>query len=301
MRILLLGKEGQVGWELHRALQPLGRVTALDRPEIDLARPASLPAIVASVDPGIIVNAAAFTAVDEAETDFETARRVNAEAVGVLAGCAAERGAWMVHYSTDYVFDGTGDRPWKETDVASPVNAYGRSKLEGERALGRAGGRHLLLRTSWVYASRGHNFVRTILRLAAERDALRVIADQHGVPTPARFLADFTAMALDRVLAEGSDGALRSGTYHVVPRGETTWHGVAVAAVEAALSLGAVLRTTPDRITPIRTSEYPLPARRPANSRLCVDRVEQAFGIRCPDWREHLPGTVAESLRGPNA
>jgi dTDP-4-dehydrorhamnose reductase len=301
MRILLLGKSGQVGWELHRALQPLGQVTALDRPEIDLARPDSLPAIVQGVRPEVIVNAAAYTAVDEAETDQATAHRVNAEAVGVLAGCAAASGAWMVHFSTDYVFDGTGDRPWVETDAANPVNAYGRSKLEGERALVRAGCPHLLFRTSWVYASRGHNFVRTILRLAAERDALRVIADQHGVPTPARFLAQVTALALGQVLAHGADGACRSGTYHLAPRGETTWHGIAVAVVEAALSLGAVLKTTPDRIAPISTSEYPLPARRPANSRLCVDRVEQAFGIRCPDWREHLPGTVAESLRDPNA
>jgi dTDP-4-dehydrorhamnose reductase len=207
----------------------------------------------------------------------------------------------MVHYSTDYVFDGTGTRPWTEQDATNPVNAYGRSKLLGEQQLAASGCRHLLFRTSWVYASRGHNFVRTILKLAAERESLRVIADQFGVPTPAELLADVTALALRQAGSAGSAGEGCSGAYHLAPRGETTWHSIAVVAVEAALAAGAALKCTPDRIAAIPTTEYPLPAPRPANSRLAVDRVEGAFGIRCPDWRAHLTRTVTELLKGSNA
>jgi dTDP-4-dehydrorhamnose reductase len=301
MKILLIGKSGQVAWELQRSLRPLGEVTAFDCPEIDLGRPESLPAIVRQVKPRFIVNAAAYTAVDKAESEQDVANRVNGDSVGVLAREAAAIGAWMVHYSTDYVFDGTGTRPWTEADSTNPVNAYGRSKLLGEQQLAASGCRHLLFRTSWVYAARGHNFVRTILRLAAERDSLRVIADQHGVPTSAELLADVTALALHQVRREGAAGDARAGTYHLVPRGETTWHGIAVAAVEEALAAGAALKCTPDRIAPIPTSEYPLPAVRPSNSLLSVDRVEQAFGIRCPDWRAHLTRTVTELLKGSNA
>ena len=297
MKILLIGKNGQVGWELQRSLRPLGEVTAFDCPEIDLGKPESLPAIVRQVKPRVIVNAAAYTAVDKAESEQDVANRVNGDSVGVLAREAAAIGAWMVHYSTDYVFDGTGTRPWTEADSTNPVNAYGRSKLLGEQQLAASGCRHLLFRTSWVYAARGHNFVRTILRLAAERDSLRVIADQHGVPTSAELLADVTALALHQVCREGAAGDARAGTYHLVPRGETTWHGIAVAAVEEALAAGAALKCTPDRIAPIPTSEYPLSAPRPANSRLSVDRVEQAFGIRCPDWREQLLRAVQSLCR----
>lgn len=299
MKILLIGKNGQVGWELQRSLRPLGEVTAFDCPEIDLGKPESLPAIVRQVKPRVIVNAAAYTAVDKAESEQDVANRVNGDAVGVLAREAAAIGAWMVHYSTDYVFDGTGTRPWTEADSTNPVNAYGRSKLLGEQQLAASGCRHLLFRTSWVYAARGHNFVRTILRLAAERDSLRVIADQHGVPTSAELLADVTALALHQVCREGAAGDARAGTYHLVPRGETTWHGIAVAAVEEALAAGSPLRATAATIAAIPASEYPLPAPRPANSRLSVDRVEQAFGIRCPDWREHLPRAVQSLCRGP--
>ena len=301
MRILLLGKNGQVGWELQRALQPLGEVLSFDLPEVDLGKPESLPALVREVGPGLIVNAAAYTAVDKAESEPELANRVNGDAVGVLAREAASIGAWMVHYSTDYVFDGTGTRPWTEDDPTNPVNAYGRSKLLGEQQLAASGCRHLLFRTSWVYAARGHNFVRTILRLAAERDALRVIADQFGAPTSAELLADVTALAVHRVTCSGSLGEACFGTYHLAPRGETTWHGIALAAVEEALAAGVMLKTSPGGITAIPTSEYPLPAARPANSRLCVDRVERVFGIRCPAWLEHLPRAVRTLCKGPAA
>jgi len=301
MRILLIGKNGQVGWELQRSLPPLGEVVAFDFPDVDLGNPKSLPAVVRYVKPQVIVNAAAYTAVDKAENEPELASCVNGDSVGVLAREAAENGAWMVHYSTDYVFDGTGTRPWTERDATNPVNAYGRSKLLGEQQLAASGCRHLLFRTSWVYAARGHNFVRTILKLAAERDSLRVIADQFGVPTPAELLADVTALAIRQVCASGTTGESLAGPYHLVPRGETTWHGIAVAAVEAALVTGAALKLTPSSIAAIPASEYPLPAPRPANSRLSVDRVEEAFGIRCPDWRAHLARIVTELLKGSNA
>jgi dTDP-4-dehydrorhamnose reductase len=197
------------------------------------------------------------------------------------------------------VFDGSGNTPWRETDVPAPLNAYGRSKLKGERAIQTSGCRHLIFRTSWVYAARGQNFVRTILRLAAERDQLRVIADQHGVPTSAEFLADVTAHAISRVVREPASEL--GGIYHLAPRGETSWHGIASAAVARAIELGVKLRATPERICAIAASEYPLPAPRPANSRLCVDRVEHDFGIQCPDWRMHLDRTVAELTKGADA
>lgn len=301
MRILLLGCRGQVGWELSRSLVPLGEVVALDQPDVDLARPEGMREAVGSAAPDVVVNAAAFTAVDRAEEEEALAMRVNSESVAELARAAAARGALLVHYSTDYVFDGSGVRPWTEADRPAPLNAYGRSKLAGELAVAASGCRHLLLRTSWVYAARGHNFVRTVLRLAAEREGLRVIADQHGAPASAEFLADVTALMVARtaVASPGSDALL--GTYHVAPRGETSWHGIAVHAVARAAALGAVLRATPGAITPIPAVDYPLPAPRPANSRLCVDKVERAFGIRCPDWRCHLDRAVAELVLGPNA
>jgi dTDP-4-dehydrorhamnose reductase len=293
MKVLLLGKSGQVGWELRRSLASVGVVTALGHAEADLGQPASLRPLVRAHRPDVIVNAAAYTAVDRAESDPETAMRVNGEAVGVLGECAADLGALMVHFSTDYVFDGSGSRPWREDDAVSPLNAYGRSKLEGERALAHAGCRHVVFRTSWVYAARGQNFVRTMLRLAGERDSLRVVSDQFGVPTPAALLADLTARAIERCVADR--GAL-SGTYHLCPRGETTWHGVAVAALRAALDAGASLRCTPDRVSAVTSDEFPTPARRPFNSRLSVERIERALGIRLPEWHEPLPAVVAALL-----
>ncbi len=301
MKAVLLGKNGQVGWELRRSLACLFDVVALDHPDIDLADGASIERCLAAVDPDVVVNAAAYTAVDQAETDPEASRRINAEAVGILARFVGSKRGLLVHYSTDYVFDGSGSSPWSESDEPRPVNAYGMAKREGEVEIAASGCRHLVFRTSWVYASRGRNFVRTILRLAAERDSLRVIADQFGAPTSAELLADGTALALRRLISPmPSDGDL-CGTYHLAARGETTWHGIACRAVAIAMEAGADLRATPERIEPIGTSEYPLPARRPANSRLCVDLVERRFGIVCPDWRVHFDRTVTEIIRGADA
>ena len=294
MRILVLGRNGQVGGELQRALAPLGDVLALDRAGADLSRPESLPPVVREARPDVIVNAAAYTAVDRAESERELAFRVNAGAVDVLARCAAERGAILVHYSTDYVFDGSGTRPWREDDPTGPLGAYGASKLAGEQAIAGSGCRHIIFRTSWVYAARGHNFVRTMLRLAAERDELRVVSDQFGSPTPAVLLAGVTATAIART--EGGDAAV-SGTFHVCPRGETTWHGVAMAALRAAEARGVTLRCPPERVVAIPTSEFPTPARRPSNSRLCIERIERALGVALPEWHDPLPGVVADIVR----
>jgi dTDP-4-dehydrorhamnose reductase len=301
MKILLIGKDGQVGWELQRSLCCLGEVVAVDYPDIDLADPASIERCVAAVEPDAVVNAAAYTAVDHAETEVEASRAINTEAVGLLAREMARRGGWLVHYSTDYVFDGSGSVPWSESDEPHPVNAYGLAKRDGELAIAASGCRHLLFRTSWVYAARGRNFVRTILRLAAERDSLRVIADQFGAPTSAELLADVTAVALRAVVAQGASDVQLGGVYHLTARGETTWHGIACRAVAIAIEAGAVLRVAPEFVVPIKTSEYPLPARRPANSRLCVDLVERRFGILCPDWRIHFDRTVTEIVRGADA
>jgi dTDP-4-dehydrorhamnose reductase len=249
---------------------------------------------VREVRPDVIVNAAAYTAVDRAESERALAFRVNAESVGVLARCAAECGALLVHYSTDYVFDGSGTRPWREDDPAGPLGVYGASKLAGEQAIAGSGCRHLMLRTSWVYAARGHNFVRTMLRLASERDELRVVSDQFGAPTPARLLAGVTASAITRATA--GDASV-SGTFHVCPRGETTWHGVATAALRAAEARGVTLRCPPERVVAISTSEFPTPARRPSNSRLCIERIERALDVVLPHWHDPLPDVVAEIVR----
>ncbi|MDA1082547.1 MAG: dTDP-4-dehydrorhamnose reductase [Gemmatimonadetes bacterium] len=298
MKFLLFGQSGQVGWELRRSLQPLGQVVAAEPAEADFKDPDAVRRFALAHQADVIVNAAAYTAVDQAESDEANAHLVNAESVGALARVAAEQGAWLVHYSTDYVFDGSGTEPWRESDPVAPLNAYGRTKAAGESAIKASGCKHLLLRTSWVYAARGNNFVRTILRLAEERDELRVIADQHGVPTAAEFLASETAGALAKAMA--GSGAPLSGTYHLAPRGETTWHGIACEVVRLASELGAPLRVHPDRIVPIPSKEYPLPAPRPANSRLCVELFESRFGVRCPDWRAHLQRVVAELVGGLN-
>ena len=294
MRILVLGKNGQVGWELQRSLAALGDVLALDRAGADLSRPESLPDVVRQARPDVIANAAAYTAVDRAESERALAFRVNAESVDVLARCAAECGAMLVHYSTDYVFDGSGTRPWREDDPTGPLGAYGASKLAGEQAIAGSGCRHLVLRTSWVYAARGHNFVRTMLRLASERDELRVVSGQFGAPTPAGLLADVTASAIAR--AAGDDASV-SGTFHVCPRGETTWHGLATAALRSAEARGVTLRCPPERVVAIPTSDFPTPARRPSNSRLCVDRIERVLDVVLPHWHDPLPDVVGEIVR----
>ncbi len=291
-RILLLGKDGQVGWELQRALAPLGAVFACGRREVDFEQPGALAARVAEVQPTVIVNAAAYTAVDKAETDVERAGRINGAAVAELAQAAARQGAWLVHYSTDYVFDGRGSRPWKEDDPVHPLSVYGRTKLEGEEAIRSAGGRHFIFRTSWVFAERGGNFARTMLRLAGEREQLSVIADQFGAPTCAALIADVTALALYRLALDHTLAAGASGTYHLAASGETSWHGYAQYLVAQALESGASLKASPDSIAAIPTEAYPLPARRPANSRLDTGKLERTFGIVMPAWQHHVQRVV---------
>jgi dTDP-4-dehydrorhamnose reductase len=297
LKILLFGKTGQVGWELQRSLAPVCELVALDRDDREpfsgeLADPAGLAAAVRQVRPDVIVNAAACTAVDQAEREPERARTVNATAVGVLAREAAATGAWLVHYSTDYVFNGDGSKPWTEEDPAAPLSVYGQTKLEGEHLIRTSGCRHLLFRTSWVYASRGANFARTMLRLAAERDSLTVVDDQHGAPTGAELLADATAHALRAAIHQPE----LSGTYHFAAAGETTWHGYAVYVIETARAAGQPIRVASDAIRPVPTSAFATPARRPANSRLATGKFRQAFDLVLPDWRTGVKRMLAEVL-----
>ena len=289
MTVLLFGGNGQVGHELRRSLRALGDVVVTTRsgqlPEgarcevADFDCPDSLAELVERVVPAIVVNAAAYTAVDKAEDDVDAAFRTNAEAPGVLARACALRDIPFVHYSTDYVFDGQGSRPYREDDPTAPLGVYGASKLAGEDAIRAAGGRHLILRTAWVYGQHGHNFMKTMLRLGAERDELRVVADQVGTPTPAALIADVTTELLGLRDAP-------SGTFHLTPRGETSWHGFAEAILEEALARGLIPRAP--KVIPIATSDYPTRARRPGYSRLDIGRLEQVLGRALPEWRTGL-------------
>ena len=286
MKILLLGKNGQVGWELQRTLAPLGEVVALDQDGGeglvgDLTDETGLRATVAAVSPDVIVNAAAYTAVDRAESEPELAHRINATAPGVLAGEAAARGIWLVHYSTDYVFDGSGDRPWREDDPTGPLSVYGKTKLAGEDAIRASNCRHLILRTSWVYAARGSNFARTMLKLAAERERLTVISDQVGAPTGADLIADVTAHFVRGILMGTMNRS--GGLYHLVAGGETNWHAYASLVIGEARRRGLALKVR--EIAPICTSDWPSPAVRPLNSRLDTTKLRTDFGLHLPDWQ----------------
>ncbi|WP_152227007.1 dTDP-4-dehydrorhamnose reductase [Pseudomonas sp. SCB32] len=291
--ILILGANGQVGWELQRALAPLGRLIVCDRQRGNLEDLTGLRALVRTERPSIIVNAAAYTAVDKAEADSDRARRVNAEAVGLLAELAVELDAWLVHYSTDYVFDGSGSEPFREDDPTGPLNIYGQTKLEGEQAILRSGCRHLIFRTSWVYASRGANFAKTMLRLAADREELRVIDDQVGAPTSAELIADVTAQALAQLLHR-PDARSLAGVYHLTADGAVSWHGYARFVIEQAARLGLPLRTLPERVLPIPTREYPLPATRPHNSRLDTRKLRTTFSLTLPTWETHVTRMLVE-------
>jgi dTDP-4-dehydrorhamnose reductase len=285
MRVLVTGRSGQVGAEVARTLQGFAEVIAHDRTTLDLADPGQVVARVREARPDAIVNAAAYTAVDQAETEEEAARRVNALGPGVLAEEARRTGALLIHYSTDYVFDGTKAEPYVETDATNPLGAYGRTKLEGERAIAASGCDHVILRTSWVYGPHGRNFMLTMLRLAAQREELRVVDDQRGAPTSSAQLARLTRALLEREAA----GALRDkgGIYHATAAGETTWRRFAEAIFEgAARRAGSAFRVP--RVVPITTAEYPTPARRPANSALSNAKLERAFGVRPGSWREGL-------------
>ena len=285
MRLLVTGAAGQVGWELGRSLASLGEVVALSREQCDLSKPRELPGVIASAKPDVVINAAAYTAVDRAEQEEALATRVNGEAAGVLAEAARRLGALLVHYSTDYVFDGTKNSPYSEDDPPHPINAYGRSKLAGERAIVQCGGRYLILRTSWVYAARGRNFLRTVLRLASERDELRMVDDQVGAPTWARDIADATAAIIGQV--RDADGALAPGIINLTAAGATSWCGFARAILDEAEKHPGLLRKRP-RLQPIVSADYPVPAARPKNSRLCGERLLERFGIALPDWRQSL-------------
>ena len=285
MKILLFGKGGQVGWELQRSLQPLGELVALDFDSTalcgDFTNVDGLVATVNAVRPDIIVNAAAHTAVDKAESEPDLARTLNALAPGALARAAHLAGALLVHYSTDYVFDGSGSQPWREDDPKAPLSVYGQTKLEGEQLIAAHCPRHLILRTSWVYAARGGNFAKTMLRLAGERERLTVINDQFGAPTSAELLADVTAHALRATLQNPT----LAGLYHCVAGGETSWHGYAQFVLQQALLGGAVLKAGPDAVAPVPTSAFPTPARRPLNSRLNTDKLQNAFGLTLAHWQ----------------
>ena len=295
MKILLFGPNGQVGWELQRALAPLGEVLALGRRVReglagDLEDPDALQETIRQSAPDVIVNAAAYAAVDHAESEPERAHVINTTAPGVMASEAKSLGSLLVHYSTDYVFDGSGQQPWREDDPTAPLNVYGRTKLAGETAIRAAGGRHLIFRTAWVYAARGNNFIRTMLRLACERDALKVVNDQHGTPTGAEFIADATAHAIRATTADSD----RCGTYHLTAAGETTWYGYATYLLEQARQLGYPLRVRRRAIEPVTSEAFPTAAQRPHNSRLDGTRLEKTFGLHRPDWRDGVARAVRE-------
>jgi dTDP-4-dehydrorhamnose reductase len=290
--LLITGANGQVGWELSRCLTPLGDVVALDRQRCDLSQPELLPSLIHSIRPDIIVNAAAYTAVDKAEKEETLATTVNGTAVGVLAEEARKAGIVFLHYSTDYVFDGVKQTPYTEEDTPHPINAYGRSKLAGDIAIRQAGGAYVILRTSWVYAWRGHNFVRTILRLANERDELRIVADQIGTPTWAHDIAAATAQIIAAVRREQAEGQFTSGIFNLTASGATSWHGFATAIVDHA-KRHALLQRLP-QLTPIPSEAYPTPAARPKNSRLAGDLLGRRFGIVLPDWGQSLTSCIEE-------
>ncbi len=295
MKILLLGAEGQLGWQLQRSLAVLGPVQALSRrsqPALDMAQPQQLAALLDACAPTVIVNAAAHTAVDQAEREPELAHAVNALAVAELARWAAAHGAWLVHYSSDYVFDGSGTQPRREDAPCAPLSAYGRSKRAGEEAIVASGCQHLVFRTSWVYAARGGNFARTMLRLMQERAQLRVVADQIGAPTSAELLADVSAHALRQALQAPALG----GLYHLVASGQTSWHGYAEHLLERARALRPDAPWLTQAIEPVPSSAYPTPAQRPLNSRLDTQRLQQAFGLHLPDWREGVERLLHEIL-----
>ena len=300
MRILLFGKDGQVGWELQRALSPLGEIVALGRAGAntlrglcgDFTNPEGLVETVRQLAPDVIVNAAAYTAVDKAESEPEQARLINARAPDVLAHAANSLGAWLVHYSTDYVFDGHGARAWREQDPTAPLNVYGLTKLEGEQAIRALGGRHLILRTSWVYGARGGNFAKTMLRLARERERLTVIDDQVGAPTGADLLADVTAHLIRAAQQRPDVG----GLYHLVAAGETSWHGYASFVLDFAGRNGVQLKASVDAVAPVPSSAFPTAARRPHNSRLDTSRLRETFDLTLPHWQTGVARMLTEIL-----
>ncbi|MCC7003752.1 MAG: dTDP-4-dehydrorhamnose reductase [Gemmatimonadaceae bacterium] len=292
MRLLLLGGSGQLGHALAQVLPTAGDLVVADRSRCDFRDLDAVRDVVREVAADCVVNAVAYTAVDQAEQDEATAARVNAEAVAVIGEEAAKRQAAVVHFSTDYVFDGTATRPYREDDAPAPVSAYGRTKLAGERALAATNPRHLILRTSWVFGAHGANFLKTMLRLAGERDTLRVVADQFGAPSSVEMLGAVTRTVLEAV----SRGATPWGVYHCAPQGSVSWHGYAQFVLQEARARGAVLRAGPDDVIPITTAEYPTPARRPANSRLDTTKLRDTFHCALPEWELGVRGVLSQLL-----
>ena len=296
MNILLFGKNGQVGWELQRSLAVLGEVTALDFDSTthcgDFSNPAGIADTVRALRPDVIVNAAAHTAVDKAESEPELAQLLNATTPGVLAQEAAKIGAWLVHYSTDYVFDGSSSQPWSESDTPAPLSVYGRTKWEGERLIQASGAKHLILRTSWVYAARGANFAKTMLRLAQERERLTVIDDQWGAPTGADLLADITAHAIRHLQAHPQD----AGLYHVAAGGETNWNLYAKHVLAQSIRAQPAIKIIAKEVAAVPTSDFPTPAVRPHNSRLDTRKLQATFGLTLPPWQQGVARMVAEIL-----
>lgn len=295
MKILLFGKNGQVGWELQRALAPLGEVIALDRHSGeglcgDLTNLSGIANTIAQTKPDVIVNAAAHTAVDKAESEPELAKTINTLASEVMAQQALACGAWLIHYSTDYVFDGSGDKPWLEADATGPLGVYGATKLEGEQRIQQSGCKHIILRTSWVYAAKGNNFAKTMFRLAQERDSLNVINDQIGAPTGAELIADVTA----HIIRTAQQKTEVSGIYHLVAAGQTSWFEFAKLVLETAVKAGKVLKVQPEAIQPIPTSAYPTPAKRPHNSRLNISKLESTFDLTLPCWQAGVVRMLTE-------
>lgn len=309
MKILLLGKNGQVGQALQRTLAHLGELVALDRTRGsdglcgDLSQPECLAATIRQLRPDVIVNAAAYTAVDKAESEPEQARLINAHAPEVLAREAEALGAWLVHFSTDYVFNGSGDAPWQETDAAAPLNVYGQTKLEGELRVQAACPRHLMFRTSWVYAAHGSNFAKTLLKLAQERERLTVINDQWGAPTGAELIASVTAAAVQKVFEKANQDAKRdalAGIYHLVAAGETNWHAYASHVISQAKALRPDLPWAVQEIAPVPSSAFATAARRPHNSRLNTHKLQAVFGISMPDWQQGVDSMLAAILNRKN-
>ncbi|MGE9549666.1 dTDP-4-dehydrorhamnose reductase [Erwinia amylovora] len=294
MKILLLGKNGQVGWELQRALAPLGNLIALDRHSTDycgdLSNPAGIAATILAVKPDVIVNAAAHTAVDKAESEPEAAAVLNTAAVASMAEAAEKVGALLIHYSTDYVFNGQGDKPWSETDASEPLSVYGKTKRDGEEAISAVCSHYLIFRTSWVYAAKGNNFAKTMLKLAKDRDELSVINDQFGAPTGAELIADCTAHAILRAKAQPE----LTGIYHLVASGTTTWHEYASYVIAAGREKGLELQVS--KINPVATSAFPTPAKRPTNSRLDITKFQQSFELTLPDWRVGVERMLTEII-----
>ena len=297
MKILLLGKGGQLGWEMQRSLSPLGELLALDFDSTDhcgdFTNIAGLRKTIQDIKPDVVVNAAAHTAVDKAESEIDLVRTINAKAPAAIAEEVARLGAWMLHYSTDYVFDGSGETPWLETDATAPLNVYGQTKLEGEQAIQASGCKHLIFRTSWVYATRGANFAKTMLRLAQERESLTVISDQFGAPTGAELLADVSTHALRQVLQQPSDG----GLYNLVAGGETNWWAYAQFVLAQAKLLRPDLQITATEVTPVPNSAFQTSAKRPHNSRLNTQKLQAVFGLKLPEWQTGVSRMLTENLR----